>query len=142
MPSIQQKYFLEKDLVDDFCICIESESSPWGKLVASREFSYGRGRVDIVAVNDGGKVIAFEAKLYKWRDALQQAYRNKCLAHKSYVVLPEDSIPNAIRYSHEFKRRFVGLCCVSSEKITIVLDVEAQKPIQHWLFEKAYDSVN
>ena len=34
-------------------------------------------------------LMAFEAKLKDWRYGLDQAYRNTCFAHKSYVVVPE-----------------------------------------------------
>src|SRR2546427_5324293 len=40
--------------------------------------------------------ISFEAKLKDWRYALDQAYRNTCFAHKSYVVVPEATALTAL----------------------------------------------
>lgn len=137
MPIIHQKYSLERDLVNDFCTCLVDSGSPWGSLSTSREFSYGRGRADVIASNQSGIVIAFEAKLYRWREALQQAYRNKCFANQSYVLLPEYEASSTMRYSYEFSRRSVGLCTIFRQKIIVFLDVEVEKPLQPWLHEKA-----
>lgn len=140
MPTIHPKYSLERDLVNDFCTSLVDSLSPWGSLNTSREFSYGRGRADVIASNQSGVVIAFEAKLYRWRDALQQAYRNKCFANQSYVLLPEYEASSAMRYSYEFSRRSVGLCTLSDQKIMVFLDFKVETPLQRWLHEKAIDS--
>src|SRR5690554_1997168 len=94
-------------------------STPWGTVKVATEFFYQRGRTDLVVVS-GGNLIAFEAKLNKWRIALQQAYRNKCFADVSYVILPEREARIASRYQGEFERRGVGLCFVNSSGINIV----------------------
>ena len=66
----------EKSLVDSFVDSLQTIRSPWGELKIGSEFFYQRGRTDLVAVSNNGKVIAFEAQLKKWRIALQQAYRH------------------------------------------------------------------
>jgi len=88
---------MERELVDDLCFAISS-GVPWGTLKLAREFGYGRGRADLIAVDPYGRVIAFEAKIAAWREALHQAYRNTCFADYSYVVLPKKSARTAARH--------------------------------------------
>lgn len=128
----------EKSLVDDFIVSLQTISSPWGKLKIGSEFFYQRGRTDLVAVSDNGKVIAFEAKLKKWRIALQQAYRNKCYADLSYVVLPAYSAKLAYKHLDEFILRGVGICCVTEGDFEVIYDSIPTKPIQPWLRNQAY----
>ena len=49
MPAIYPKYLLERDLVNDFCTNLVDGLNPWGSLNTSREFSYGKGRADVIA---------------------------------------------------------------------------------------------
>jgi DNA-binding MarR family transcriptional regulator len=53
--------------------------------------------------------IAVEAKLKNWRRALNQAYRYKWFASKSYVVLDGSYIRPAIANIDEFRKMNVGL---------------------------------
>lgn len=130
-------YQYEKELVDHFLAVIESDQAPWGPLVLLPEFFYHRGRVDVVGVSPGGKVFAFEAKLTRWRDALQQAYRNTCFAHQSYVLLPESTASLAQQYSVEFDRRGVGLCSLVNNNLIVVHDSPLHEPLQPWLSNEA-----
>lgn len=131
----------EKTLVVEFIDFLESNVSPWGDVQLGTEFNYQRGRTDIVAVSSDGKVIAIEAKLSKWKIALQQAYRNLCFADLSYVLLPEEVIKNALKYNSEFDIRGVGLCCLTKEGISIVHDADDSLPLQPWLRERALEYV-
>jgi hypothetical protein len=101
-------YSTECELVDHCVARLGEVGSPWGSLDLVREFFYHRGRVDVAGVAADGHVVAFEAKLTRWRDALQQAYRNTCFAHSSYVWLPWDIAQVAFRYTDQFERRRVG----------------------------------
>lgn len=130
------QYTSEQALVEDFLQGL-LRSSPWGCLSTGSEFSYQRGRTDIVAVDEDGLVIAFEAKLTKWRDALQQAYRNTCFAHRSYVVLPKKTALLAYRHTDAFNRRRIGICYVDADAIVLLQDAETTYPIQPWLSEEA-----
>jgi hypothetical protein len=132
----------EKTMVFRFIELIERPTTPWGALQIGTEFFYQRGRTDLVAVSVQGKVIAFEAKLKKWKIALQQAYRNKCFADISYVLLPKEEAKNASRYSNEFKRRDVGLCYMSDEEVNILFHAKCTEPLQPWLRHKALLFVN
>ncbi len=127
----------EKALVNCFLQQARDDSSPWGQIKVRLEFFYSRGRTDVVAVSEDGKVLAFEAKLTKWRVALRQAYRNKCFADRSYVVLPESSGISASRFEAEFARLGVGLCFVSENDLMIVHDAPNSTPLQPWLRERA-----
>ncbi|HUU17528.1 MAG TPA: hypothetical protein VMW72_10285 [Sedimentisphaerales bacterium] len=135
------KYRTEDFLVEDFCSILESEKSPWGTLEFVREFPYGRGRTDVVAVDLEGRVLAFEVKLERWTDAMHQAYRNTCFAHLSYVVLPESTINRAQRYVWEFARRCVGMCYVKDSSVVVSLPATWQNPVQPWLSRTAASKV-
>lgn len=131
-------YHLEQALVEAFTGQLSNlEVSPWGPLQFATEFSYLRGRTDVIAMNGLGEIIAFEAKLRKWREALHQAYRNTCFAHFSYIVVPEKVAMKAIRHFAEFSRRSVGLCYPSTHGIVVLLEPPKLSPLQNWLSEQA-----
>ncbi len=131
----------ERDLVDRFAHALASESTPWGPVRFTREFDYQRGRTDVVALDASGDVIAIEAKLTRWRDALQQAYRNRCFAHTSYVLLPKSVALRAIRWEIDFRARGVGVCYFDGDELAIVLDAARAEPLQPWLCQVAEDWV-
>lgn len=131
----QPDYPLEEDLVAYFGRCLRRPQTPWGNgLRLVFEFDYSAGRPDVIALCGNGEVLAFEAKLYRWRDALHQAYRNRCFANRSYVVLPSAAACHAVQYEQEFRRRRVGLCSVSAKGgIEVLLETELLTPLQPWL---------
>jgi hypothetical protein len=125
-------------MVHQFISCLRSSKSPWGKVELSQEFDYRRGRVDVVALTEeGGQLMAFEAKLVEWRRALHQAQRNRCLAHRSYVLLPREAATVAQRYGAEFARRNVGLCSLHEGVVSLIFSPVSQAPLEPWLFEEA-----
>jgi len=130
-------YTLEEHLVDEFCLALLSSPNPWGQLRLTKEFFYVRGRTDVVAIDENASVIAFEMKLRKWQIALHQAFRNKCFANLSYVVLPEDTAIRAQRHAEEFAKRSVGLCYVKQGKVVVTLPTVPEQSIQPWLTMKA-----
>lgn len=131
-------YSTEKMLVDQFVRVLGRGENPWGPVSISCEFFYARGKTDIVALADGEILIAFEAKLKDWRCALDQAYRNTCFAHKSYVVVPKATALTAFAYIAEFKRRAVGLCYVDNTgELTVLEDPETSTPIEPWIATQA-----
>jgi hypothetical protein len=134
-------YASEQLLVDHFIEQVGSSGSPWGELRLSTEFDYQRGRTDVVALTAGGMVLAFEAKLTRWRDALHQAYRNLCFAHRSFVVLPRAAAERASRFPREFSRRNVGLCYVENGEIVVLLAPGHSDPVLPWLSERATEFV-
>lgn len=132
-------YSTEKDLVDSFLAYITG--NPWDIVNYGMEFNYMRGRADVVAFSLSNELIAIEAKLSRWRIALQQAFRNKCFADKSYVLLPDSVAKVASRYEYEFDRRGIGICCIQDGHICIVKEAIAEEPIQPWLRQAAIQYV-
>ena len=131
---MRELFKTEAFLVNSFIDLLDCSSSPWGLVRIKREFFYSRGRVDVVALRDEDHVIAFEAKLKDWRKALDQAYRNTCFAHKSYVVVPEATALAAFAFVAEFKRRGVGLCYVDNVGgISVLEEPEVSTPIEPWI---------
>lgn len=106
------------------------------------EFDYRRGRVDIVGSCKNGKLYAFEAKLTKWKSALQQAYRCTGFADFTYVVLPKSTAQIALRYQAEFEARGVGLLAFEGNQLSVSIPAPRTEPIQTWLRDEALDFVN
>lgn len=127
----------EKSMVSCFIQHLQVVSSPWGSLKFKTEFYYQRGRTDVVAVAQDGTVIAFEAKLRKWKEALHQAYRNLCFANASFVVMPQAFDAEMALHQGEFRRFGIGLCTVSEDRIDIIYQPPAVQPLQPWLKERA-----
>ena len=136
----QTPQLTEEFLVETFCTALETQSNPWGPVSLVREFGYLRGRTDVVAVNDDDCVIAFEAKLDRWRTALNQAYRNTCFAHQSYVLLPKQVAVRASRYPFEFERRGVGICHLDDGQVVVLRPARTVMPLQPWLAEQALEA--
>lgn len=127
----------EKYLVSVFCEALSSQNHPWGEVSATVEFGYIRGRTDVVVVEPDSRVMAFEAKLADWRGALQQAYRNTCFAHASFVIFPKPTALHASKFSHEFQQRGVGICYLEEGKVVVLRDADSREPIQPWLASQA-----
>lgn len=137
----QRSYASERHFVHEFCDALESAECPWGKLQHVTEFEYIRGRTDVVAVDSNNELIAFELKLVNWLKALDQAYRNTCFTHRSYVVLPEHVLNRAQMQRDDFKRRKVGLCYLNDGEVRVSLPSLRQLPIQPWLSDLATSKV-
>jgi hypothetical protein len=132
----------EKTLVASFVNRLSAEGSPWGAVQVGVEFDYQRGRTDIVACTQDESVIAIEAKLKDWRTALHQAFRNRCFAHQSYVLLPEKTALRAHRWAAEFDRRQVGICYlekggIENGDIVVLHPAPESDPVEPWLSVRA-----
>jgi hypothetical protein len=136
-------YFSEKELVNEFISCLSYQAfSTFGLLDYSTEFNYQRGKTDIIAKTEKNDIIAFEAKLNKWREALYQAYRNTCFSHYSYVLLPASVVKNALVFSSEFELRSIGICWVDNSIIHIAQDAKRNYPLQQWLSSRAINVID
>jgi len=131
----------EQHLVDSFVCLLESASTPWGNVQIAREYFYGRGRTDVIAVANENTVIAFEVKLRDWRMALDQAYRNTCFAHGSYVLLPQRVALKAISYAGEFEKRGVGLCYIDGVSLVVLKPSPLTPPLEPWLSSEVLSRV-
>lgn len=127
----------EKSLVIEFLNQLQNTSSPWKIMGYGTEFNYQRGRTDVIIVSADDKVIAIEAKLKKWKQALQQAYRNKCFADLSYVLLPITEVNKVLKHDIELDKRGVGLCSITENGIDIIYEAQESQPLQPWLKKKA-----
>jgi hypothetical protein len=134
-------YKLESHLVKDLESHLTRAESPFTQLNIAFEFGYNSGRTDVIGLTEDGHLIAFEAKLTRWREAVHQAYRSTSFAHYSYVVLPKSVVENALRQRHEFERRGIGLCSidpsVDSSVINIEIPATKKEPLLRWLTNSA-----
>jgi hypothetical protein len=112
----------EQTLVTSYLSRLNAERSPWGTVQFATEFYYQRGRTDIIAYTADESVIAIEAKLEDCRTALQQAFRNRCFAHRSYILLPKTAALRAHRYAGEFDRR---ICYLEGGDIVVLQNLAA-----------------
>jgi hypothetical protein len=127
----------ESQLVQAFADNLLSNSVVFPCSELAFEFDFRSGRTDIIGVSEGGELFAFEAKLERWKDALNQAYRNSAFAHSCYVVVPTDVAQSALKSEREFKRRGVGLCSVSHTGIEVLIPACHKDPLFPWLSESA-----
>lgn len=143
MPGVEFMYKLESELVKEFRSTLFGNANTLSIIAVAPEFNYVEGRVDLIAINNDGDLVAFEAKLTRWRSALNQAYRNSSFAHYSYVVLPKTILENVIGHIDEFHRRGIGLCVFdSSSGIKVEVPAIRRKPIQPWLTSTAMNYIS
>jgi hypothetical protein len=133
--------YSEEALINKFLAQLRGPSAPWPIAGVQTEFDYRRGRTDVVAVSAEGEVVAFEAKVARWKTALWQAYRNTCFAHHTYVVLPAEQAMHAQQHRAEFERLGVGLCAVEAEAVIVLIESETFAPLQPWLTLQATERI-
>jgi len=75
------------------------------------------------------RLVAIEAKLTKWRDALKQAKEYRRYADEAYVLLPAGFANRARRAEDEFRDAGVGLWIIAGQKLT--LSITAEKARDH-----------
>ncbi len=82
-----------------------------------------RGREVLVdkAWTRGMYVVAVEAKLSRWRDALAQAATYQRYADRVFVALPERFAGNAFRHADEFRAAGVGLLRVNHRQVRTLI---------------------
>ncbi len=127
----------ERTLVESFVSRCGGDRSPWGRVRVATEFDYQRGRTDVIAFTEDESLIAVEAKLRDWRTALHQAFRNRCFAHRSYVLLPKDTAMRAHCFVGEFVRRQVGICYLEDANIVVLHSSAECDPVEPWLSRRA-----
>ncbi len=122
-------YASETAFISTFVKALMGRPGPLSATCYIREFDNGTSsRPDIVAVSETGEVIAIEAKLTRWRDAMQQAYRNAFFADRSYVLLPPAAAARAATSIDEFTLRGVGICTLVDGVVTVVADAPLLQP--------------
>jgi hypothetical protein len=89
----------------------------------------------IVSLERGGRVtmthnafpvniVAIEAKLTKWREALSQAIEYRRFADHAYVALPSLWATPAIKSSEVFEKHGIGLMVLSGDELEVVVEPE------------------
>lgn len=128
----------EADLVAAAVAVMSQGFGTWGIAYFALEFDYRRGRTDIVALSREGEVIAIEAKLSDWREALQQAYRNTSFACESYILMPSAPAQRAAEHALEFDRHGVGICTLISGHLAVLHPARRHDdPLEPWLAKRA-----
>jgi hypothetical protein len=132
-----REYATEDLLISRFLDTLRSNRSPWGAVSVLREFDYRTGRTDVLVLTEDNEIIAFEAKLSRWRAAVHQAFRSTFFAHRSFVVLPDYTAQVALAYDNEFDIRRVGLCTMVDDAFQVLLPAPRIDPINAWLSARA-----
>jgi hypothetical protein len=130
-------YLTEQSLVEELTSVVVERSSPVLCREVAREFDYASGRTDVLGLGEKDEVHAFETKLSKWREALDQARRNACFAHYCYVALPAKAAQAALRCEREFIRHGVGLIVIGMQQVELVIKPRRNDPLLPWLTEAA-----
>lgn len=128
----------EVELIDVFRSTISKNESPLNIQRTEIEFGHLSGRTDVIGLSHEGEIIAVEAKLHNWKIALQQAYKNTCYAHYSYVLLPPSKLNPAIKNENEFQRRKVGLFTLINGEIIILIEAIKTEPFIGRVTAEAY----
>lgn len=127
----------EHELVTYFIECLQESHSPFGPLQIAPEFYFNSGSSDVIGLSDVGNIYVFEAKLDKWRRALDQAYRGTSFCDYAYILIPERKVEYAARRLHEFEYRGVGICTLGDTQIRVVHPARKNNPVLPWLKSKA-----
>jgi hypothetical protein len=130
-------YLTEESLVRDLEIAVKTRRNSYSCRAVTTEFGFDSGRTDLLGVDANKKIHAFEAKLTKWRVALDQARRNTSFSHYVYVVLPARSAPAALRGRAEFQRRGVGLLILGGKQPRLEIEPRQCEPVLPWLTDTA-----
>ena len=132
----------ESRLVQEFVWSLKGPEAPWDTAQIVCEFFYRSGRANVVVLTGSREIVAFEAKLLRWRDAMHQAYRNRCFAHQSYVALPRKAAQLAHEHVTEFHRRGVGICYVEQGRVVVLHESPRRDPLLPWLSERVVEQLH
>ena len=137
MTLHRMEFASERALVDTFVTQLEQGLSPWSPLGVVREFDYISGRTDVLSLCSDQALVAFEAKLWDWRRALHQAWRNSSFANQVYVVLPRKRGAVALRNREQFEALGVGLCLIDADTVEVAIESGTAAPVIPWLTNRA-----
>ncbi len=88
------------------------------------------------------EVVAVEAKLARWRDAVDQAEEYLHFANRSYVALPTETVTRSTELKAECRKRRLGLLAVSRQGVELVREAPLHRPRTPawvWLVARALD---
>jgi hypothetical protein len=118
----------------------ETIGFPWRsehKIRHTTELRITRNRADIVFFEetpdgDVGTIIAVEAKLKNWRQAIQQAYRDRLFADRVYVALPSEHASSAIENISQFRQTSVGLIIWEDDRAKVYYHPPRNRSVSRW----------
>ncbi len=122
------------DLLENRCGIAHGglRSGALDRLVAWEMVTLGKGgRISLRVEKWPVTVIAIEAKLMRWRDALTQAVAYRKFADESYVAIPDMYAAPATKASSQFRENGVGLLVVSGNSVLVSIDPAASHA-QDW----------
>lgn len=84
------------------------------------------------------EIWCFEGKLRNWTRALYQATRYRAFAHRSFVVMPEDSVRSAEAQVERFRLARIGLISLDDGgQLRIITKPRSQRPRSPVMFAMA-----
>lgn len=94
------------------------------RIISRGIISVGKGgRIGLSDDSESSfRIVAIEAKLQRWRDALKQAVEYQRYADYSYVLLPAHYANEAVKNRTKFLKSGVGLWVFENDKLTRLLD--------------------
>lgn len=89
--------------------------------------------VETFAINRGAfpqdvEIVAVEAKLARWREALTQARGYLRFANRSFIAMPGAVVRTNLQLLTECARDGIGVLAVEPTSTSVVLDAERQQP--------------
>lgn len=132
-----ENYSTEKRLVSDLSSHVTEGRATVKLSKVAFEFGYSTGWTDVVGMGGRNVLHAFEAKLKKWKDALDQARKNRCFAHYCYVALPPTTAKVALESREDFEKLGVGLMVVSTEGARLAIRPKKNAPLLPWITRDA-----
>ena len=129
-------YPTEASLVEELTLIVQRAASSIRCLEVTAEFDFRSGKTDLLGIDEDDELHAFEAKLTKWKRALEQACRNTSYAHYAYVVLPSPATA-ALKARDQYERRGVGLLVVGETSHRIEIAPKRSEPLLPWLTDTA-----
>lgn len=130
-------YKTEKRLVRDLSAHVKAGRGAIRLSKVAYEFGYTTGRTDLVGIGSSKALHAIEAKLAKWKDALDQARKNRCFAHYCYVALPQAAARTALSQKDAFRRFGVGLLVVNDTGAQLAIKPKRNAPLLPWVTKLA-----
>lgn len=131
--TIGRQVFMSTDDVREL---LEGRLSAW-RLVRSKERGMVEARASWVRA---AEIIAVEAKLTRWRDALEQATFYRRYADRAFVLLPRARADIAARNAAAFRSAGVGLMAYDSQGVACLIGSQKAK-LHSWHREYALSRV-
>src|SRR5688572_28046943 len=88
----------------------------------------GAYRLMAGVIQRSAQVVAIEAKLVRWREAIEQAAAYRGFANRVYVALPAPLVNRAVAVRKQCRRSGVGLLSVSKSRMDVVVPAPVRRP--------------